>query len=133
MWPCYQIFWVAAVESDYKLMLSFFPSVVMYLANFPNKNTFMFQVEKKRLLHVFIKQFVVVYKDWEPVNSGILLESASVENFSSADDVIIGCSAGHPVEVIRVFVDEVTQLSSLVTECKMHIIAILVFTFLFLK
>lgn len=83
------------------------------------------KVEKKRLLHVFIKQFVVVYKDWEPINSGILLESASVEKFSSADDVVVGCSAGHPVEVIRVLVDEVTQLSSLVTECKMHI-AILV-------
>lgn len=92
-------------------------------------------MEKKRLLHVFIKQFVVVYKDWEPVNSGILLEPASAESSSSADDVVIGCSAGHPVEVIRILVDEATQLSSLVTECKMHIIAILViiFTFLFLK
>ncbi|CAI8599127.1 unnamed protein product [Vicia faba] len=74
------------------------------------------KVEKKRLLHVFIKQFVVVYKDWEPVNSGILLESVSLENFSSTDDAVIGCSAGHPVEVIRVLVDEVTLLSSLVTE-----------------
>lgn len=77
------------------------------------------------MLHVFIKQFVVVYKDWVPVNSGILLESVSLENCSSTDDAVIGCSAGHPVEVIRVLVDEVTQLSSLVTECKMHI-AILV-------
>lgn len=33
-------FCVAAVESDSKFMPSFFPSVVMYLANFPNKNTF---------------------------------------------------------------------------------------------
>jgi hypothetical protein len=92
-------------------------------------------VEKKRLLHVFIKQFVVAFNDWEPVNSGILLESTSVENFSSADDVVIGCSAGHPVEVIRVLVDEVTQLSSLVTECKMHIIfhPRIIFTFLFLN
>ncbi|PNY17174.1 BEACH domain LvsC-like protein [Trifolium pratense] len=73
------------------------------------------KAEKKRLLHVFIKQFVVAFNDWEPVNSGILLESTS-ENFSSADDVVLGCSAGHPVEVIRVLVDEVTQLSSLVTE-----------------
>ncbi|KAJ1424747.1 WD40/YVTN repeat-like-containing domain superfamily [Sesbania bispinosa] len=74
------------------------------------------KVDKKRLLHVFIKQFVVAYKDWEPVNSGILLESASVENFPSTDDVVIGCSAGHPVEVIQVLVEEVAQLSSLVTE-----------------
>lgn len=80
------------------------------------------KVEKKRLLHVFIKQFVVVYKDWEPINSGILLESASVEKFSSADDVVVGCSAGHPVEVIRVLVDEVTQLSSLVTELSTSIL-----------
>ncbi|XP_061352489.1 BEACH domain-containing protein B, partial [Gastrolobium bilobum] len=72
------------------------------------------KVEKKRLLHVFIKQFVVAYNDWEPVNSGILLESA--ENFPSADDVVVGCSAGHPVEVIRVLIEEVMQLSSLVTE-----------------
>ncbi|TKY74425.1 BEACH domain-containing protein lvsC [Spatholobus suberectus] len=74
------------------------------------------KVEKKRLLHVFIKQFVIAYKDWEPVNSGILLESASVESLSSADDVVVGCSAGHPVEVIRVLIEEVTQLCSLVTE-----------------
>ncbi|KAK7353018.1 hypothetical protein VNO80_18450 [Phaseolus coccineus] len=74
------------------------------------------KVEKKRLLHVFIKQFVIGYKDWEPVNSGILLESASVESLSTADDVVVGCSAGHPVEVIRVLTEEVTQLISLVTD-----------------
>ncbi|OIW14558.1 hypothetical protein TanjilG_14944 [Lupinus angustifolius] len=74
------------------------------------------KVEKKRLLHVFIKQFVVHYKDWEPVNSGILLESTSAENFPSDEDVVVGCSAGHPIEVIRVLIEEITQLSSLVTE-----------------
>ncbi|CAL0327334.1 unnamed protein product [Lupinus luteus] len=74
------------------------------------------KVEKKRLLHVLIKQFVVHYKDWEPVNSGILLESTSAENFPSDEDVVVGCSAGHPVEVIRVLIEEITQLSSLVTE-----------------
>lgn len=83
-------------------------------------------MEKRRLLHVFIKQFVIAYKDWEPVNLGILLESTSVESLSSADDVVVGCSAGHPVEVIRVLIEEVTQLSSLVTECKLQIIAIII-------
>jgi len=86
-------------------------------------------VEKKRLLHVFIKQFVIGYKDWEPVNSGILLESASVESLSTADDVVVGCSAGHPVEVIRVLTEEVTQLTSLVTDCKLPIIAIVIIIF----
>lgn len=60
------------------------------------------------------------------MNSGILLESTSVESLSSADDVVVGCSAGHPVEVIRVLIEEVTQLSSLVTECKLQIIAIII-------
>lgn len=74
------------------------------------------KAERKRLLHVFIKQFVIAYKDWEPVNSGIFLESASVQSLSSGDDVVVGCSAGHPVEVIRVLIEEVTQLNSLVSE-----------------
>lgn len=60
------------------------------------------------------------------MNSGILLESTSVESLSSADDVVVGCSAGHPVEVIRVLIEEVTQLSSLVTECKLQIISIII-------
>lgn len=60
------------------------------------------------------------------MNLGILLESTSVESLSSADDVVVGCSAGHPVEVIRVLIEEVTQLSSLVTECKLQIIAIII-------
>ena len=60
------------------------------------------------------------------MNLGILLESTSVESLSSADDVVVGCSAGHPVEVIRVLIEEVTQLSSLVTECKLQIISIII-------
>ena len=40
--------------------------------------------------------------------------------------VVVGCSAGHPVEVIRVLIEEVTQLSSLVTECKLQIISIII-------
>jgi len=87
-------------------------------------------VQKKRLLNVFIKQFVIHYKDWERVNS--LLESASVESLSSSYDVIVGCSAGHLVEVFRVLTEEVTQLISLVSDCKLPIIVIVViiyFTF----
>ncbi|XP_014501021.1 BEACH domain-containing protein B isoform X2 [Vigna radiata var. radiata] len=79
------------------------------------------KVEKKRLLSVFIKQFVIHYKDWEPVNSGILLESSSVESLSSSDDVIVGCSAGHPVEVIRVLTEELTQLISLVNDLNINL------------
>ncbi|XP_022633032.1 BEACH domain-containing protein B isoform X2 [Vigna radiata var. radiata] len=79
------------------------------------------KVEKRRLLSVFIKQFVIHYKDWEPVNSGILLESSSVESLSSSDDVIVGCSAGHPVEVIRVLTEELTQLISLVNDLNINL------------
>ncbi|KAI4307513.1 hypothetical protein L6164_030691 [Bauhinia variegata] len=76
------------------------------------------KVEKKRLFHVFLKQFVVTYKDWEPFNSGILSESVSVTAPSvenAPDDVVVGCSVGHPAEIIRMLIEEITQLSSIVT------------------
>ncbi|KAI4337584.1 hypothetical protein L6164_015981 [Bauhinia variegata] len=77
------------------------------------------KVEKKRLFYVFLKQFVVVYKDWKPVNSGIVSESGSIaaqSAESTPDDVVVGCSVGHPAEIIRILIEEITQLSSMITE-----------------
>ncbi|KAJ7958905.1 BEACH domain-containing protein [Quillaja saponaria] len=79
------------------------------------------KVEKRRLFHVFLKQFIVVYKDWEPINSGISSEAAStsaqyVEYSSYSGDLVVGCSAGHPAEVILMLSEEITHLCALVTE-----------------
>jgi WD40 repeat protein len=67
------------------------------------------KVERKKLQHIFLKQFIIVYKNWEPVN---LVQSPDSD--SSSD--VIGCSSGHPAEVITMLIDEVTQLTTLITE-----------------
>lgn len=83
------------------------------------------QVEKRRLLHVFLKQFLVVYKNWEPVNSDQNLEAASTTiQHAESDDVVIGCFSGHPAEVILVLTEEITQLTAMVIECKLNLMFI---------
>lgn len=81
-------------------------------------------MEKRRLFHVFLKQFLVVYKNWEPVNSGQISEVASTTiqtaEYSSNSDVVIGCFAGHPAEVILILTEEITQLTAMVAECKLN-------------
>ncbi|KAG7971974.1 hypothetical protein I3843_07G161500 [Carya illinoinensis] len=79
------------------------------------------KVEKRRMFHVFLKQFLVVYKNWEPVDYGQLSEVASTliepeEFMPYSDDVVFGCSAGHPAEVISILTEEITVLTSLITE-----------------
>lgn len=79
------------------------------------------KVEKRKLLFVFLKQFLIVYKNWEPVDSGQFLDTASSaaptgEYSSRFDDILVGCSAGHPAEIILVLTEEVGQLTALVTE-----------------
>ena len=65
-----------------------------------------------------------MYKNWEPVNYGQLSEDASTtiqpeEFMSYSNDVVFGCSAGHPAEIISVLTEEITTLTSLVNECKL--------------
>ncbi|GAB4839466.1 hypothetical protein Ancab_028989 [Ancistrocladus abbreviatus] len=79
------------------------------------------KVERRRLFHVFLKQFLDVYKKWEPVDSEedavtSLCTVSTMEHSSPFGDVIVGCSAGHPTEFILVLAEEVTHLTSLVTE-----------------
>ncbi|KAI3844415.1 hypothetical protein MKW92_022748, partial [Papaver armeniacum] len=77
--------------------------------------------EKRRLFLIFLKQFLLVYENWEPVYSGHLAEagsstSAIPESSSGFHDTVIGCSAGHPAEIILVLTQEIAQLTSHVTE-----------------
>ncbi|XWS25391.1 hypothetical protein CRYUN_Cryun27aG0064600 [Craigia yunnanensis] len=79
------------------------------------------KVEKKRLFHVFLKQFLTVFKNWEPVNGGQLLEAASttvqpVEYSTSVNNIVVGCSAGHPAEIILTLTEEIVKLTTLVSE-----------------
>lgn len=75
------------------------------------------------MFFVFLKQFLVVYKNWEPDNSSQWLEAAATsiqteESSSHSDDVVIGCFAGHPAAIILTLTEEVTQVTALVTKCK---------------
>lgn len=84
-------------------------------------------MEKRRSFLVFLKQFLAVYKNWEPENSGQLSEASSTsillgEHSSHSDDVIVGCFAGHPAEVILTLAEEVKQVTTLVTECKLQFV-----------
>ncbi|KAK3423455.1 hypothetical protein EUGRSUZ_F00430 [Eucalyptus grandis] len=79
------------------------------------------KVEKKKLFQVFLKQFLTVYENWEPVNYGQFSE-ASVsseplgEYSSHVDDIVSGCSIGHPAGVISIFIQEIAQLTTLINE-----------------
>jgi hypothetical protein len=89
-----------------------------------------FQAEKKKLFHVFLKQFLMVFEKWEPANASQLPEAAlttvpPVEYPLRVDDIIVGCSAGHPAEIILALTEEITQLTSLVSECKILIADVL--------
>lgn len=81
------------------------------------------QVEKRKSFHVFLKQFLTTYKNWEPIDSGQLSDSTSLtekleEQSIQCDRTVMGCSVGHPAEVILAFSEELVQLTTLVTECK---------------
>ncbi|OUZ99745.1 BEACH domain [Macleaya cordata] len=79
------------------------------------------KVEKRRLFHIFLKQFLLVYETWEPVYYGHLPEagfstSLTAETSSGLHDSVVGCSAGHPAEIILFLTQEISQLASHVTE-----------------
>ncbi|MBA0765156.1 hypothetical protein Gotri_014405, partial [Gossypium trilobum] len=75
------------------------------------------KAEKKRLFHVFLKQFLTVFKNWEPDNGGQLPEAASIAEYSTrVNDIVVGCSAGHPAEIILTLIEEIGQLTTLVSE-----------------
>lgn len=72
---------------------------------------------------MFLKQFLIVYKNWEPVDLGQSpeadLPAFPPSEYSQHDDVVFGCSAGHPAEIIVVLIEELTHITALVTECKL--------------
>lgn len=73
------------------------------------------KAEKRKTFHVFLQQFLMVFNDWEPVNGGQLSEAGSTIRQTTEFSSITGCFAGHPAEVILVLIEEVTELTALVT------------------
>ncbi|KAJ8762560.1 hypothetical protein K2173_007999 [Erythroxylum novogranatense] len=77
------------------------------------------KVEKKKLYRVFLEQFASVYKNWEPANAAQLTEGQSAAGPSAEkpllSDMVVGCSSGHPAEVILTLTEELTELTTLVS------------------
>lgn len=89
-------------------------------------HTFLLQAEKRKLFYIFLKQFLVIYKNWEPVYPGqlaeVALSAASAAEYTHSNDVVIGCSTGHPTEIILTLIEEVVHVTALITECKLAFI-----------
>ncbi|KMZ59450.1 hypothetical protein ZOSMA_68G00360, partial [Zostera marina] len=78
------------------------------------------KTEKGKLLQVFLIHFIQMYKNWKPVNNCQLTVDLSTthitsENTSGLKDVSLGCSFGHPSEVILILVQEIARMTTLVT------------------
>ncbi|KAL5212760.1 hypothetical protein ABZP36_023607 [Zizania latifolia] len=69
------------------------------------------KAEKKISLQIFIMHFIQAFEDWEP-----LYIEQPVDQESVSDDTVLGCSSGHPSEVILILVQEISQITSFITE-----------------
>lgn len=80
------------------------------------------QVEKKKLFHIFLKQFLTVFQDWKPINLGKSPEEAltglKVEHTQNVGDVVVGCDFGQPAEVILILIREIMHITRLLTDSK---------------
>ncbi|XP_068657011.1 BEACH domain-containing protein B [Aristolochia californica] len=79
------------------------------------------KVEKKKLAQIFLMHFLHVYKNWQPVDFELASVGGSSKFSGSSaslgiEDVIVGCSAGHPAEVIIFLIREITRITVLVAE-----------------
>ncbi|XP_047961281.1 BEACH domain-containing protein B isoform X2 [Salvia hispanica] len=74
------------------------------------------EVEKRKLFHIFLKQFLTVFRDWKPFNQGTPEEALT--DLPTRDDVdaVAGCYFGHPAEIILIFIGEVTYITKLLTD-----------------
>ncbi|XP_058069394.1 BEACH domain-containing protein B isoform X3 [Magnolia sinica] len=76
--------------------------------------------EKRKLFQVFLMHFLRVYKKWEPEYTVQLAEAASssVDHASGSGDILVGCSVGHPAEIILVLTQEVQRMTAVVADAQ---------------
>ncbi|KAG9149669.1 hypothetical protein Leryth_017582 [Lithospermum erythrorhizon] len=76
--------------------------------------------EKRKLLKLFLKQFLVVYQTWEPINLGQSPDGASsipLSNYpQNASYEVVGCTGGHPSELIAKLIEELQNITTLIME-----------------
>lgn len=80
------------------------------------------QVEKRKLFHIFLKQFLIVFRNWRPTNFGQPPEQAHyappLDSSQRIGDVVVGCYFGHPIEIILTLIEELSQITRLLADSK---------------
>lgn len=71
------------------------------------------QAEKENSLQIFVLQFVETFRDWGPHPTEQLVDQ-ELEN----NETVVGCSCGHPSEVILILIQEISLITSTFTESK---------------
>lgn len=72
-----------------------------------------FQVEKRKFLHIFLKQFLTIFRNWKPFKLWKIPEETVI------GDAVVGCNFGHPAEVILILTEEVSQITRFLTDSKL--------------
>ncbi|VAI91915.1 unnamed protein product [Triticum turgidum subsp. durum] len=67
--------------------------------------------EKEKSLQIFVLQFVQTFRDWGPYH----IEELVTQELGS-DEIVVGCSYGHPSEVILILIQEISLITSTITE-----------------
>ncbi|XP_020165084.1 BEACH domain-containing protein B [Aegilops tauschii subsp. strangulata] len=67
--------------------------------------------EKEKSLQIFVLQFVQTFRDWGPYH----IEELVMQELGS-DETVVGCSYGHPSEVILILIQEISLITSTITE-----------------
>ncbi|KAI3460067.1 hypothetical protein Pfo_016730 [Paulownia fortunei] len=76
------------------------------------------EVEKRKLFHIFLKQFLTIFRNWKPLGQTPeeALTISPVKYAQNIGDVVVGCNFGHPAEVILILTEEVSQITRLLTD-----------------
>ncbi|KAF8687356.1 hypothetical protein HU200_043042 [Digitaria exilis] len=69
------------------------------------------KVEKEKSLQIFVLQFVETFRDWGPQP----IEQLDDQELGS-DKTVVGCSCGHPSEVILILIQEISLITSTIVE-----------------
>ncbi|XP_040380752.1 BEACH domain-containing protein B-like isoform X2 [Oryza brachyantha] len=69
------------------------------------------KAEKEKSLQFFVLQFVQTFRDWGPYHIMQL-----VDQELGSDETVVGCSHGHPSEVILILIQEMSIITSTITE-----------------
>ncbi|XP_078448149.1 binding protein [Wolffia australiana] len=67
--------------------------------------------EKRKLLQIFLLQFIHTYENWEP-EKDFSFEIHPKEDTDGFPEVVRGCSIGHPSEVILILIQELVRIAS---------------------